>query len=127
MRQPELQDVVGWHALAGLHGMKAEMRFNETRHDVSTAQRGLPSSVERRPVFGIDGEQWRADTVDAGDTVVLDDQIHRASRGCAGAVDQVDAAEYQALVRSFALVTAGNVVGASLRITNRRQQQRQKR
>src|SRR5690606_40809435 len=114
VRQPQLEDVIGRHALPGVHVMKVQVRIDESRQDVSTVQIDFSSSIERRPAFGIYGKQRRADTVDGRDAVVLDNEINRASRRCAGTVDQIDTAQYQALVGTVALVTAGDVIGAGL-------------
>ena len=66
--------------------------------------------------FFFDGHVRGADGDDVGDAAVLDDDVHRALRGCAGSVDDGDAADDEAIVGTAAVFrgTVGSGRGASL-------------
>ena len=109
MGQPEFEDVVRRHILAGLLRVEVQMRVDEAGQQVHARNIDLPAAVQWRTVVGIDLEPGIADDIYFGDAVVFDDDIYRSLGGGAGAVDHVGAAQNQAFERTFAFVAFRNV------------------
>ena len=98
---PELVRVLGLGRLGRTAGMR--MHVDDARHDVSAMCVDLEGRIFRALVF-IDVETRVTDRFDVDDAVAFDDDIDRADRRRAGAVDHHCATNDQAIVGARALV-----------------------
>ena len=99
VHHPQLVDVFG---IARLAAAAVHVRVDEARHQVHAGAVDLLGAL-RRPAAFVDRHAGEADADDVGDAVVLDHDVHRPARRRAGAVDDGDAANHQAIERAFAV------------------------
>src|SRR5690606_38380904 len=106
VRQPQLVDVFGGHAL--LVAADVAVHVDEAWQHVVAAQVDLVAARhQRRPRLRVDRRVGGADDLHPGDAVAFDDDVHRAVGRRAGAVDHGHSAQDQLRPGTVALVALG--------------------
>ena len=100
VRHPQFVDVLRTRRLG--HAARVDVQVDQSRQHPGTGEIELAVGVLRPPAL-VDLGVGHAEALDLLDPVALDDDVDRAHRRRAGAVDHHDAAQDQAVERTLAL------------------------